>query len=317
MKKIVLLFNLKRNQFEYEAEFDSEQTVNRIEQALRHEFAVIPIEAKRDFKWIQEIVLIKPDLVFNICEGFNGPARESVYAALLEQLNINYSGPDSTNLLICHNKFLVKKLLNGYVQTPDGFVINNKTELKKTKDMVFPLIVKLNSEGSSIGMNANSIVYDFGSLEKQVDMLLQTYKRTILVEEYIAGQDLSMVYVEGIGAMGPCIVKCPSVFYDYEMKSTKDELVEIIEANGNFEILKEIVSKIVRRLDVKGYAKMDFRFSMGKYYLIEVNAQVSFHPSGEFMTCVYKENYKYDEVIDHIAKFALKQTNKRNSVGIG
>ena len=47
-------------------------------------------------------------LVFNICEGYNGPARESVYAAILEQLNFNYTGPDSTNLLICHTK---KKLI--------------------------------------------------------------------------------------------------------------------------------------------------------------------------------------------------------------
>jgi len=56
----------------------------------------------------RELNKVKPDLIFNICEGFNGPARESVYAAILEQYKYNYSGPDSTNLLVCHNKYLSK-----------------------------------------------------------------------------------------------------------------------------------------------------------------------------------------------------------------
>ena len=65
-------------------------------------------------------------------------------------------------------------------------------------------------------MDENSIVYDYDSLKKQVGMLLDKYNRNVLVEEFIEGQDISMIYVEGLGALGPCIVECDSkTYYKY------------------------------------------------------------------------------------------------------
>lgn len=316
MKKIAMLFNLNRHQFEYETEFDSEYTIDSIYNTLSKNYLVEKIEADKDFNWISKLKTYNPNLVFNICEGFHGPARESVYAAILEQLGLNYSGPDSTNMLVCHNKFLAKKLLKDDVLVPFGYVIKNKDEIEILSNIKFPVIVKLNSEGSSMGMTKDSVVYNFDSLNKEVTRFIDTYNRGVLVEQYIKGQDISMIYVEGLGALGPCIVNCDSEFYDYEMKSDKDDTVDISTLDGNFEELKMIVENIAKKLDIKGYAKLDFRISDGKFYLIEVNAQVSFHPEGEFITCAKKDNYSFEQIINFIVKNALQQKNKINSVGI-
>lgn len=316
MKKIAMLFNLNRHQFEYETEFDSEYTIDSIYNTLSKNYLVEKIEADKDFNWISKLKTYNPNLVFNICEGFHGPARESVYAAILEQLGLNYSGPDSTNMLVCHNKFLAKKLLKDDVLVPFGYVIKNKDEIKILSNIKFPVIVKLNSEGSSMGMTKDSVVYNFDSLNKEVTRFIDTYNRGVLVEQYIKGQDISMIYVEGLGALGPCIVNCDSEFYDYEMKSDKDDTVDISTLDGNFDELKVIVENIAKKLDIKGYAKLDFRISDGKFYLIEVNAQVSFHPEGEFITCAKKDNYSFEQIINFIVKNALQQKNKINSVGI-
>lgn len=316
MKKIAMLFNLNRHQFEYETEFDSEYTIDSIYNTLSKNYLVEKIEADKDFNWISKLKTYNPNLVFNICEGFHGPARESVYAAILEQLGLNYSGPDSTNMLVCHNKFLAKKLLKDDVLVPFGYVIKNKDEIKFLSNIKFPVIVKLNSEGSSMGMTKDSVVYNFDSLNKEVTRFIDTYNRGVLVEQYIKGQDISMIYVEGLGALGPCIVNCDSEFYDYEMKSDKDDTVDISTLDGNFDELKMIVENIARKLDIKGYAKLDFRISDGKFYLIEVNAQVSFHPEGEFITCAKKDNYSFEQIINFIVKNTLQHENKINSVGI-
>jgi D-alanine-D-alanine ligase len=317
MKKIALLYNLNRNENEYETEFDSELTINSLYNALKKNYEIEKVEAVRDFSWINKLNDIKPNLVFNICEGFNGPARESVYASILEQLGYNYSGPDSTNLLICHNKFLVKNLVKDYILTPFGYLIKNQTDINKLNNIKFPVIVKLNSEGSSMGMNRKSIVNNYADLKKQVTWLQNKYKRNILVEEFIEGQDISMIYVEGLGALGPCVINCDSKFYDYEMKTIKDKNVDISEALGNYKELKEIVEMITKRLDIKGYAKIDFRVKNNQYYLIEVNAQVSFHPTGEFMTCAKKDSYDFNKIINYIVNYAIKNDYKENSVGIG
>lgn len=315
MKKIVLLFNLNRHQHEYETEFDSELTIDSIYNVLSKKYEVKKIEADKEFKWIEELRRYNPDLVFNICEGYNGPARESVYGAILEQLKYNYSGPDSTNLLMCHNKFLVKNLLKDYIDCPKGYSVCEKSDIDLLKDIQYPVIVKLNSEGSSMGMDEKSIVYSYDELKKQVLSLLNKYDRNILVEEYIDGQDLSMIYVEGLGALGPCIVNYDSEFYDYEMKTIKDDTVDIQTVNGKFDFLKNIVSIIVKRLDIQGYAKIDFRKKNDKFYLIEVNSQVSFHPTGEFITCAKTDGYSFDDIINYIVERALLSNAKKNSIG--
>jgi D-alanine-D-alanine ligase len=317
MKKIVLLYNLNRNKYEYETEFDSELTIDSIYNALKKKYEVEKVEAVKDFSWINRLNDINPNLVFNICEGFNGPARESVYAAVFEQLGYNYSGPDSTNLLVCHNKFLVKNLVKDHILTPFGYLIKNQTDIDKLQNIKFPVIVKLNSEGSSMGMNEKSVVNNLNDLKKQVIWLLNKYKRNILIEEFVDGQDISMIYVEGLGALGPCVISCDSKFYDYDMKTVKDETVDISEALGDYEELKNIVIKIAKRLDIKGYAKIDFRVKNNQYYLIEVNAQVSFHPTGEFMTCAKKDSYDFNKIINYIVNYAIKNDYKENSVGIG
>lgn len=317
MKRVVILYNLNRNQYEYETEFDSELTINSILEALKDSFEVKKVEAVKDFSWIERVRELEPDLVFNICEGFHGPARESVYAAILEQLEFNYSGPDSTNLLICHNKFLAKNLVKDITKVPYGYIVRNLNDIERLKNIQYPVMVKLNSEGSSMGMNEKSVVSNFIELQEQVKWLLNKYNRNILIEKYIEGKDISMVYVEGLGALGPCQVECESLFYDYEMKTIKDSTVDIFPLDGTYKKLKETVMEIVKRLDIKGYAKLDFRMQNGEYYLIEVNSQVSFHPTGEFITCCKKDGYDFNEIIKYIVENALKTNTKINSTGIG
>ncbi len=317
MKRVVILYNLNRNQYEYETEFDSELTINSILEALKDSFEVKKVEAVKDFSWIERVRELEPDLVFNICEGFHGPARESVYAAILEQLEFNYSGPDSTNLLICHNKFLAKNLVKDITRVPYGYIVRNLNDIERLKNIQYPVMVKLNSEGSSMGMNEKSVVSNFIELQEQVKWLLNKYNRNILIEKYIEGKDISMVYVEGLGALGPCQVECESLFYDYEMKTIKDSTVDIFPLDGTYKKLKETVMEIVKRLDIKGYAKLDFRMQNGEYYLIEVNSQVSFHPTGEFITCCKKDGYDFNEIIKYIVENALKTNTKINSTGIG
>ena len=216
---------------------------------------------------------------------------------------------------MCHNKFLVKNLLNDYVDCPKGFSICEIKDIELLKDIKYPVIVKLNSEGSSMGMDDKSIVNSYAELKKQVLYLFNKYNRNILVEEYIEGQDISMIYVEGIGALGPCIVNCDSEFYDYEMKTIKDDTVDIKILDGEFASLKNIVLLIAKKLDIKGYSKIDFRKKDDKFYLIEVNSQVSFHPMGEFITCAKKDGYSFDNIINFIVEKALETDKKKNSIG--
>lgn len=146
--KVALLHNVNRGQSEHETEFDLPITIDALTAALSKEHTVVPIECTREFtRWITQLVLEKPDIVFNVAEGYNGAAREAAFPALCEQLDIPYTGPDASSLLICHNKAVTKKLLaHANIPMAWGRLIRSKDDLQslKNENVPFPLIVKLN-----------------------------------------------------------------------------------------------------------------------------------------------------------------------------
>lgn len=313
MKTVVILYNLNRKSNEFEAEFDSQETISFLKDCIKEKYKVKLIEADRKFEWVNLIQSAEPDIVFNVAEGFYGPARESVYTAILEQLKIPYCGPDSTNLLICLNKYLCKELIqksDSKVNMPRHLIIRKISEIDKLSEIdFFPVFVKLNSEGSSIGISDKS-VNDRKNIRRYVKELWSKYKRSILVEEYLDGYDLSMSYVDDIGVCGPSSISYQKdkEFYDYELKTTRDNEVIIEKDKIGKEIkntLNAYTRSIVKILDIHGYAKLDFRVKKGKVYFLEINGQISFHPHGEFLTAFDESNCTKREVVLKIIENSL------------
>jgi D-alanine-D-alanine ligase len=322
--KIALLHNINRGEGLHESEFDLPSTIRFINESLSKEHAVFEVEGTQDFvKWLIELTLYSPDLVFNIAEGFRGAAREAVYPAILEQLDIQYAGPGPTELTICHNKSLAKKLLSEKVPVAWSRLISSPSEVFDLDDVdiPYPLIVKLNSEGSSLGMDENCIVYNFEDLKKQVQVVWNNFKTNIIIEEYIEGIDVSMTYVEGMGVFGPVQYTYPTgEIYDFKLKTSENDTVDVVlpnnlTANTKYR-LKDLTKLVVNLLDINGYGRADFRIKPdGTIYFLEMNAQVSFHPQGAFLLAPVFEGATREEVILHIANHAKLQIRRASAVG--
>lgn len=311
--KIAFVYNKNNHQYDYEAEFDGEETINALIEAIKINFEVEAIEATKDQNiLIDRLKRSRPDLIFNVAEGYFGPAREAFYPSLYDQLGYKFTGPDSTNLLICHNKYLSKVLLEKQgVPTTHPILINNLGELKNIKkNLKYPLFVKYNSEGSGIGIDKNSKVKNFKELKNKVYSLLDVKPSSVLIENYMPGLDISCAYIEGLGVCPPCIVSSSdnTEIYDYEHKTSLDNLVIIAPLERNkliIDIITNICTKVVSILDIRGYAKIDLRLDGEDCKLVEVNGQVSFHPKGEFMISVGTRNLTMSEIIKHIINYRL------------
>lgn len=325
MMKVALLYNLNRGEHEHEAEFDVPITIDSLTAALQREHEVVAIEATRKFtRWLVQLALAEPNIVFNVAEGFSGAARESLYPAILEQLAISYSGPGPTELLICHNKSLTKKLLVGrdipmawseLLRSPDDL------ESLRNAEISFPIIVKLNSEGSSLGMDEHCIVHTWDELTRQVKAVWEKFHTNILLEKYIEGTDISMSYIEGMGEFGPVQYVYPdSTIYDFRLKTKDNHAVDVVpfqDAPGTLrQKLKELTRKIATVLDINGYARADFRVTPdGKVYFLEMNAQVSFHPKGAFVLAAEEGGHHFEDVVLHIVKYASEHLRRTSAVG--
>lgn len=323
--KVALLYNLNRGKHEYEAEFDVPVTIDALIATLQKEHKVVAIEATREFtRWLVQLVLAEPNIVFNVAEGFSGAARESLYPAILEQLALRYSGPGPTELLICHNKSLTKKLLADHdihmawselLRSPDDL------ESLRNAEVPFPIIVKLNSEGSSLGMDEHCIVHTWDELVRQVKAVWAKFHTNILLEKYIEGTDVSMSYIEGMGEFGPVQYVYPdSTIYDFRLKTKDNHRVDVVPfqdaPNTLRQKLKELTKKIANVLDINGYARADFRItSDGEIYFLEMNAQVNFHPKGAFVLAAEEGGYHFEDVVLHIVRYAISHPRRTSAVG--
>jgi D-alanine--D-alanine ligase len=326
MKRVALLHNLFRGLSEHEVEFDLPMTIDALRQSIEKENQCILLEADAEFRWLDSLRYINPDIVFNVAEGFYGGSREAVYPALLEQMKYKYTGPGPTELFVAHDKRLTKMLLRSInIQMPWELIIDDDLSIdrldRQSCEFDYPLIVKFNTEGSSLGMDEGCIVGDKRRLLGQLRSVYGKYGKPMLVEKYIPGRDISMTFIEGMGIMGPVEYKYQnSTIYNFRLKSVDNDTVWVGVAEDIVGKIKDrlysISQTIVDWLDIHGYCRIDYRLEdSGSINFLEVNGQVCFHPDGAFVRAGETRGVNYDEIICHIIKFMYDNPRKSCIIG--
>ena len=198
--KIALTYNLKKKDetkpADYFSEFDSEETVSAIVNALKskgHTVDTIDVEYPNLFSYFRKNSV---DMVFNIAEGKCGKFRESEVPAILDYLNIPYTGSSTFSLALALNKALTKKILKAEnIPTPYFQVFTKGTE-ELDPALKFPLIIKPNCEGSAKGINKTNVVNTKEELIAKVKEIINLYRNEALVEEFIDGKELTVGILE-------------------------------------------------------------------------------------------------------------------------
>ncbi len=195
---VALLYNLKHHvpldpgaPADALAEYDSEETVQAIEEALRaggHE--VISLEA--DVTLLDTIREARPDICFNIAEGHRGDARESQVPALLELLGIPYTGSKVLAHALSLDKAAAKHLWRDVGLPTAPFQVFQRAHDPLDPRLPFPLFVKPVREGTGMGINHRSVVHTEPQLREQVAWVLHTYRQPALVESYLPGREFTV-----------------------------------------------------------------------------------------------------------------------------
>ncbi|TRZ80768.1 ATP-grasp domain-containing protein [bacterium] len=130
------------------------------------------------------------DLIFNVCERINESSLlEPHAAAILDALQIPYTGSSAFTLALCIDKIRVKKLLAFHnIPTPKwDYAYTMDDEIDKSLE--YPLIVKPANTDNSIGITNESVVVNQKELKRQLKKVIIDIGRPALVEEYIEGDE--------------------------------------------------------------------------------------------------------------------------------
>ncbi len=225
-----------------------------------------------------EIKKSKADIIFNALHGEEG---EDGYAqSFFEFSKIPYTHSGVIPSMNAMNKLISKKIfIKNKIKTPSYQIVEKKNynflKLKKifsTKNFKYPIVVKPNNEGSSIGVK---ICKNIIILKKSINNLLKTYD-TLLVESFIGGQEIQVAVLNG-KALGAIELKPKRKFYDYKAKYLKSAKTNhIMPANiskSKYSEVLKIAERTHKILGCRGVTRSDFKFANNKFYLLEINTQ--------------------------------------------
>jgi D-alanine-D-alanine ligase len=285
--RIALTYNEKRGTSPgpdaADAEFDSRDAIASIAPlvtGLGHQVAPIDVSGSIP-RLVGELARAAPDLVLNFAEGERGAFREAFYPALFEQLGLAHTGSSASTLAVCLDKALAKCVVAGArVRVPRGRLIRAQGDpwLARTglAQVPLPAIVKPNLEGSSKGITAASIARDRAQLSGIVADALARYPDGVVVEQLVAGIDVSVGWFAGLGLLPPIGYRHGAEIYDFALKHLTPERVEL-------EIPPPLAPPVARRLElvatrafaalgVTGYGRVDVRITPdGDVVFLEMN----------------------------------------------
>lgn len=302
---------------DYLAEFDTEETISSIENALKkYGHKIYRIGSARDL--IEDLPRLRGDIIFNIAEGIDGRNRESQIPVILDALNIPYIGSDALTLSVLLDKIVAKKILAYHnIPTPRHFECKEERNIVVPKGLNFPFIVKPQYEGSAKGITRDSKVNSYDGLKKQVRRIIRIYNQPALVEEFISGREFT---VGIIGNENPEIFPVVERHLEvetnlschifekcgYDAAGLKYQKPLEIEKDLESDI-KRIAQEVFRAFECRDFARIDFRMDGRGVYVLEVNPLPSLARDDYFALSSEYLGISYDEMINKILETALER----------
>ena len=173
------------------ADFDHIETIDAIRAAIEtdgHQTIFIPADTELPYALREE----RPDICFNIAEGLGGDAREAQIPALLEMLQIPYTGSRVLANGISLDKTLTKRIWRDRRLPVASFQEFSIGDEPLRPDLEFPLFVKPAREGTGMGVDMNAIVNNEKELRERAEYIINTYQQPALVETFLPGREFTV-----------------------------------------------------------------------------------------------------------------------------
>jgi D-alanine-D-alanine ligase len=273
---------------------------------------------------LEEIKEFQPDVVFNLVEVYNNKTHlEKNIAALLELLDVPYTGASADALLICNNKALAKKILRFHrLRVARFHTFYRGQKVWRPKTVKLPAVIKPLCEEASRGISQASVVDNDEAFAQRIKFIHENMNLDAIAEEYIEGREL---YVTVIGnkqlkVLPPRELKFGDMPEDEPRIATykakwddkyRDKWgIKSVSAgklaDGVAEDLEDACKRAYRALNFNSYVRFDIRVTADhKIYFIEPNANPCIAKIDEMAQAADKEGIDYNHLIKRVVTMAL------------
>ena len=235
---------------------------------------------------IEELARLRPQVVFNL--AFSSCSLEPSFAGALELLGLPFTGSGPSGIAVANDKIRSRHLLRTAGIRVPRFVELAPRRRPKALDFDPPFIVKPVSSGDSEGIRSDSVVDSYAQALKRADRIWRELEMHAVCDEFIVGREFQVGIVEarrrafhiteivelhfesaraGRGFKTEFLRKRGKPCRLYETHARRALLPRRLKTR-----MAEIARKTAEVLDLRGYAKIDFRMDDEEnIVLIEAN----------------------------------------------
>ena len=255
------------------------------------------------------------DLFLNISDGLTQSYCRIQAPVLLDLLGVKYTGSSPFAVGLMNNKHYTKlalrKMNYSKMHIPKDLLLEN-TQLpyeKQLSQIEYPIIIKPNNDGFSMGIDNKSVVYSYAEAKEKIDCLQEEYTE-ILVEKYIPGTDVSVFL---IGNTSKLVVNEAIIYKTYgsfhqevavrDIYAKANRLSEKYPASEYLskDMIKQLLKKkkkIFNSLNVRDIARIDYRITAdNKIYFLEINANPVLSATSDAEIVCHSLNISYSDLI--------------------
>lgn len=230
-------------------------------------------------------------LFINFSDGLEQDYCRLQAPVLLELLNVKYTGSTPFPVALMnnkhHTKIAVKNLLLKNFNMPEDIFINHNSIIDKHlfQKLQYPLIIKPNNDGFSLGITSDSIINE--NVERVITQIrkLQHEYDEIIVEEYIPGMDVSVFILGNKDKISiNNVIAYETNHKLYLDKEARDIYNKANKASQKLDARKVLNEKIILKLkklsieifnglNARDIARIDYRITeSGQIYFLEINS---------------------------------------------
>ena len=260
-------------------------------------------------------ILDSLDVAFPILHGSFG--EDGTIQGLFKLFDVPFVGADVLGSAIGMDKDVMKRLLHERKIPIAPFLILHRDAEWSVEHILdtlsFPLFVKPNNGGSSIGIDK---VKEAVELKKAINAAFQ-FDHKVVVEESIEGREIqiSILGNEDPIASLACEIIPKGEFHSYASKYIDPDGAEFIYPAdlemGIFLKARAIALKVYKILCCEGMGRVDlFLKPCGEILVNEINTIPGLTNMSPFAKMWQVSGMEYAEMLDHLIQFALKRHAK-------
>lgn len=271
----------------------------------------------------------KPDLAdtifLNLSDGLSQQYSRVQIPILCDMLGVKYSGGNPFTVALTSNKFYTKLAVEKLgVPIPWSILINanNLPDQRTLKTIPYPVIIKPNCEGSSVGIDSSSICKNSEQLHLKMFSMLERYSE-IIIEKFIPGYDITNFIIGNVENFR--LNQTLAAFHDkkiiddQEIMSINDYIAERNSYEDALKFISDYTNKkimnysqsIVSKLDIYDIARIDYRVTKtGEIYFLEVNTVPAIHRRTQAGSVCKILNITFEHFLDLYVSSVKKRLQK-------